>query len=114
MDPVSIANLCEAIGAVHDPIGEAEEFDGVWREHMPVVDAFLAVSSQWRTISVSAGGVITPMGGGVAPTVPLFVGLDYAAVKVGLDAERIEITPDLWRDLRIMEAAACAALNEER
>lgn len=114
MDAASLANLREALGAAQALGGEDGEYEGLWREHVPVVDAFLAVCRQWRTVPAGGGGVISPMGGAIAPVVPLFIGLDYAAVRVGLDAELIEVTPDLWRGLRVMEDAACAELNEVR
>lgn len=112
MDAASLANLREALGNSQPGHG-SDEFDGLWREHVPVVDAFLAVSSQWRTASAGAGGMITPAGGVIAPNALVFIGLDYAAVRVGLDAEGIVVTPELWRDLRTIEAAAASALNED-
>jgi hypothetical protein len=63
------------------------------------VHAFVTVASQWRA-------VLTPLGE------LCYLGLDYAGVCAGLAAERIPVTPDLWRELRIMEAAARDALNE--
>lgn len=123
MDATSLANLREALDdepqaatADTDPFSrlwaKPKAFDGIWPENVPVVRAFLAVCSQWRVTPVSGGGMMTPAGGVIAPTVPLYIGLDYAAARVGLDAELIEVTPTLWRGLRVMEAEACAALNE--
>lgn len=97
MDPHSLALLADALTET------MEADDGVWPENAAIVDAFLAVASQWRVISV---------GGGMAPAMPFYVGQDYAAARVALDAEAIPVTPDLWRGLRIMETAACNALNE--
>jgi hypothetical protein len=34
------------------------------------------------------------------------IGLDYAAARAGLEAEGIEVTPEVWRDLRAIEAGA--------
>ncbi|MGW1423663.1 DUF1799 domain-containing protein [Bradyrhizobium manausense] len=112
MDAASLSNLRHALGQAQAPVGADAEYEGLWREHVPVVDAFMAVCRQWRTVSAGGGGVISPMGGAVAPSRPLFIGLDYAAVRAGLEAEAIEVTPELWRGLRVMEDAACAALNE--
>ena len=42
----------------------------------------------------------------------LTVGLNYSGVKIGLDAAGIEVTPDLWDDLLVIEAGALEALNE--
>lgn len=41
----------------------------------------------------------------------MVTGLDYAGVRVGLDAAGIEVTPDLWADLRAVEIGAMAELN---
>lgn len=97
MDEVSLAHLREAMRAEDDDVCE------VWLQHWDIVQAFIAVDTQWRAV---VGG------GGFAPSRMVFIGLDYAGVRAGLDAEGIEVTPDLWRGLRVMEAAACAALNE--
>lgn len=123
MDATSLANLRDALDddspatmSDRDPFAHlwAREtaFDGIWPEHVAIVTAFLAVSSQWRVAPVSSGGMMTAAGGVMSPTTPLFIGLDYASVRAGFDAELIEVTPTLWRGLRVMEAEACAALNE--
>lgn len=112
MDEVSMANLREALRAEMGSI-DTVEFDGVWPENVPIVEAFLAVSLQWRVVARGGGGFISPAGGAILPIVPLFIGLDYAAVRVGLESEGITITPELWRGLRAMESAAANALNED-
>ncbi|WP_316171037.1 DUF1799 domain-containing protein [Bradyrhizobium sp. SZCCHNRI1058] len=112
MDAVSLDNLREALSADSFEADADQEFDGIWAEHVPVVTAFLAVASQWRVVTRSSGGMLAPAGGMIAPTVPVVIGLDYAGVRAGLDAEGIVVTPELWRSLRVMEAAACAAFNE--
>lgn len=43
----------------------------------------------------------------------LYIGFDYASVRVGLKAMKIGITPQLWSGLLVMEKAARAALNGE-
>lgn len=80
-----------------------EEQDGVWPDNWPIVQAFLAVATQWRVATI---------GGGMAPALPILIGLDYAAVRVALDAEAIGVTPELWRGLRVMEDEAVKATNE--
>lgn len=102
MDAQSLARLTAAISATLRIAAETDG-DGVWPENVEAVTAFYAVTSQWRVVSMS---------GGFAPGRLVTIGLDYAGVRAGLDAEQIAVTPDLWRDLRIMEDAACAALNE--
>jgi len=103
MDEQSLANLREALR-----VQTEDEHDGVWSENWDTVYAFATVGSQWRVVAIGGGG------GGFAPALPsrpFFIGLDYSAVKIALDAEQIVITKELWIGLRIMEAEACAALN---
>jgi hypothetical protein len=110
LDDDSLAELTDALSSP-PPIAEAD-YAGVWLVHAEIVRAFLAVSTQWRTASIGGGGFVVMGGGAAAPRRLVFVSLDYASVRAGLDAEEIAVTPELWRGLRIMEAAACAALNE--
>jgi hypothetical protein len=100
MDEQSLANLREAMVAP----AVTDDQTGVWPENWDIVLAFLSVDTQWRIATIG--------GGGFAPALPVYVGLDYAAVRAGLEAEEIVITPELWRGLRVMEAEACTALNE--
>ena len=76
----------------------------VWAENWETVEAFLAVSTQWR---------LTPYGGGMGPMLIYWAGLDYTAARAGLEGEGFVITPELWRGLRIMEGAARRVLNGE-
>lgn len=41
----------------------------------------------------------------------VYLGLDYTGARAGIEASGIAITPALWADVCIMEAAARAALN---
>lgn len=98
MDAKSIAHLRAAM-----QIPTEDDETGIWPENSDTVAAFLAVSTQWRVVAI---------GGGFSAPALIYIGLDYAAVRVALDAEAIPVTPVLWRGLRVMESAACAALNE--
>ncbi|MFN3971243.1 MAG: DUF1799 domain-containing protein [Gemmobacter sp.] len=69
----------------------------VWRGHTAAVRAFLAVSTQWR---VGGAGVV--------------IGLDYAAARAGLEAEGTTVTPEVWRDLRAIEAGAVEGFGAKR
>ncbi len=60
----------------------------VWEENWPALQAFLAVQTQW-------------LRGMSGPT-----GLNYAGVRAGLDMAGIEVTRELFDQLRTMEAAA--------
>lgn len=95
--------FCEAdIAAIESAFSQAGGF-AVFAPNASIVAAFLCGASQWRT--VWAGG---SKGGSL-----LYLGLDYAAVRVALDARGIEVTPRLWAGLTDMEMAARDALNGE-
>lgn len=40
-------------------------------------------------------------------------GLDYAGARAGLEMAGIEVTPDLWADLQVIEAGALAGMRED-
>ena len=70
----------------------------VWRRNWGTLLAFLAVSSQWKTVATATGAVY-------------WQGLDYTAALAGLNAEGFKVTPGLWKGVRVMERAARDALN---
>lgn len=74
----------------------------VWEENWPTVEAFLFVSTQWRVVQ---------QGGGFEAGRTYWIGLDYTSVTAGLSGAGIETNPDMWKGLRIMEAAARNVLN---
>lgn len=41
-------------------------------------------------------------------------GFDYTAVRIGLRAAGIRVSPELWADLQVLEIAARDALMGER
>lgn len=71
---------------------EAERTYGVWRENWPVLELFLACSTQWRT---GPSGVI---------------GLDYVAVRAVMDWLSIDGAA-IFRDLQVMEREAVRLLQ---
>jgi len=90
---------CKAFGI--DPAllsAPRDDEDGVWPDHLEALTAFLAVSTQWRVLAGEGGAY--------------WLGLDHAAVKVGLDLAGISLTPAQWADVQLIEAGAKAALNE--
>ena len=93
MDEASLAALRAALGdeALEGPLLPV---------NVPVVSAFLAIGTQWRTASLGMGGLV-------------WIGLDYAGARAALDALQIPVTSWLWKGLVIMEQAAKAALNAE-
>lgn len=92
---------CRVLGlspATLPPVREDE--GGVWPCNVAAVDAFLAVSRQWRS---AAGGMERVR----------YLGLDYAGAKAGFELAGIDVSPDLWARVRVIEAGAVAALNGE-
>lgn len=59
---------------------------------------FVALGTQWRWCAMSGHRL----------------GLDYSAVAATADMQGTPITPALFRDLRLMEAAAMEAWNQAR
>jgi hypothetical protein len=97
MDEDQIAEIKAALGR---PVA-APDFRGVWPVNAPIVAAFCAVGSQWRTTLKILGGDFATR----------FIGLDYAGAKVALEALGVSITAELWSGLQVMEGAARDALN---
>lgn len=77
----------------------SEETFDVWPENAMAVKAFVACSSQWRTMSAGLGGSV-------------FMGIDYAAARVALDAHGLVLSGDDFRGFQVMEAEAARILNE--
>jgi hypothetical protein len=114
MDAQSLQNLRETLATPALEAADEFGFDGVWPQNVAIVEAFCAVSTQWRVVATGGGGFAGMGGAAIAPAQAMFVGLDYSAVRVCLDALAIDVAADLWRGLQVMEIAACAALNESR
>lgn len=55
--------------------------------------AFLRVATQWRYVCPGDGSV-------------RHSGLDYSGVRAALDMAEIEVTPDLFAELQVIEAGA--------
>jgi len=81
----------ESIAALH---GEKEESFEIDPENWDAFTAFLSVATQWAM--ASHGG----------PT-----GLDYQRVKAGLEMAGVDVTPELFGKLRVIERAALNAMN---
>lgn len=76
---------------------DAEEDDfAVWPENWIALTAWLSIDTQWRV-----AGTMRQI---------VYVGLDYTAVKAVLDAAGHG--PEVFADIRDMEAAALPLLNE--
>ncbi len=74
----------------------------VWPDMVAAIDLFTALSTQWRrTLSVGLGGMVH-----------IVEGLRYEAIPAVLAMTGIAPSPGLLRDLRVMEDAALAVLND--
>lgn len=101
MDQATVSGIGRTVERVHATAGEFG-FVGLWPENVPIVEAFMVSATQWRIVARPA---LTERGGFV------FLGLDYAGARAGIEAAGITITPALWDGVRIMEAEAIKALN---
>lgn len=79
-----------------------DAFAGVWPVNRKALDAFLVAATQWRTgIAMTEKGVLKT----------LWIGLDYAAAKVAMDAAGIALDAATLAGLRVMEIVARKELN---
>lgn len=72
---------------------------GVWPENWAAVRAFLVCETQWRVIA------------GQGPLI--WLGLDYTAVDAVLRRQFPDAPPEVFEDIRTMEAEAIAVFAEE-
>ena len=72
---------------------------GVWCDNQQAVEAFLAVTTQWRMTGTPDGRLVA-------------TGLDYAGARAGLALAGIEVTPETWAEIRLIESGAMEAMNE--
>ena len=70
----------------------------VWPENWPIIHAFTAISTQWRTAPIGMGAY-------------RYLGLDYTAAKAALELAGITVTSEQWEGVRVMERAATIELN---
>lgn len=92
--------MCDARFWGIDPalIADAPAETGVWPQNSHAMRAFLAVCSQWRMVALASGAV-------------LYAGLDYSGAQAGLALAGIEASPELWAEVRVIEAGALGQLN---
>lgn len=72
--------------------------NGLWPEHVPALEAFLAVATQWRVTAPRLGPLVV-------------MGLDYGACEAGFRLAGMEMAPGLWAEVRAIESGAIAAMN---
>lgn len=98
-EDVDLQRDLEAFGLPADHFADrAPVFEGIWEGHLPALGAFLLVQGQWRATSVGLGGII-------------WQGLDYTALRHATDMAGLDMTPDLFEQLRHIEAGALSELN---
>ena len=76
--------------------------DGLWPDHVAVLEAFLLCDTQWRVVPVTGPDFVTRI---------RYVGLDYAGCRAALALGGVAVTPGLFAALQVMELAAAAAHN---
>lgn len=76
-----------------------DEEEGVWPQNEEALRVYLSVDTQQRWITAGDGAV--------------FLGLDYAGARAGIRAAGLKLTPALWADVQVIEAAAVAELNRK-
>lgn len=78
---------------------DEDDQDGIWSQNEAALHAFLSVETQFRSQQVGERMVAQ--------------GLDYAGARAGLRLAGLKVTPGLWSDVQVIEAAAVAALNRK-
>lgn len=73
---------------------DAPDEEGLWEMHADALNAFLAISTQWR-VSDRA------------------IGLDYAGVRAGLRMAGLKVSPEVWMEVQVIESGAIAAFNRK-
>ncbi len=108
MEPEAVSDArrwgagAEEIAAIARALGGCGEVR-VWPQNRAALDAFLAAATQWRTaIGLRDGRLAT-----------LWVGLDYAGVRVALASRGIALDRQTMSGLHVLELAAREAMNGE-
>lgn len=91
IDPKELEEACRI-----DPEQENDDYE-IWPENETVLYVFLNCGTQWRRVA-TVGGIIA-------------LGLDYPAVESTMRMLSIQDQEEVFRDLRVMEAAALEVMN---
>lgn len=83
------------------PPAEEPDDHGIWEWHVPAWNAWCVISGQWRCVSVAT----------MERAKLIWLGIDYAAAAAGLALAGVQITPEIWADVRQIEAGAVKELN---
>lgn len=90
-----LASFGASQAEIEQALGPKSEGFEVWEENFEVVRAFSAVQTQWSQ------GFAGP------------VGLDYTRVRDGLVLAGVEVTPDVFKGLQLMESVVLATLAKK-
>lgn len=74
--------------------------DGVWAENEGAILAFLEICTQFRFVSHFDGSLQR-------------TGLDYLAAEVGLRQAGVEVTPELWQSIKVIESGVITSYLAE-
>lgn len=94
IDPVALGLTGEA--------AQADEEGGLWPWHLPALEAWLRVAGQLKAVVV---------GGGLARSRLLWLGLDAAGARAALEMAGTPLVPGLWDELQAIAAGAAEELN---
>lgn len=73
----------------------------IWPDMQAGVALFFAMATQWRWAGAGMAGAFK-------------TGLDYSALKDTAEGLKIEYTPQVFRDVQVLEEAALSAWAERR
>ena len=90
-----LAADARCLGLVLVGFEDDDDSDGIWPDNVPALTAFLRVQTQWCWGFPADGSAHR-------------LGLDYGRVVAGLGSAGIEMTPDLFAELQVIEAGALA------
>lgn len=72
--------------------------DGVWDRHVPAVEAFLEVATQFSVLLAPNGR-------------KLLSGLDYSRARAGWELLGVKVSAEMFSQIQIIERAALDAFN---
>ena len=78
---------------------DMEMSQGVWPWHLPALDAFRVVATQWRV-----SGTLERL---------YRTGLDYIACKAAWELAGTDLTPELFEDIQAIERGALAQMAKD-
>jgi hypothetical protein len=90
----------DRFGLVLVGFDDDDDSHGIWPDNVPAVAAFLRVQTQWTYVCPGDGSVRR-------------AGLDYQGARAAFDLAGVEMTPDLFAELQVIEAGVLSADHGE-